>query len=836
MRSAKKYLVGLSSAALVLGTLATGLPAHAASAGSAPFSDIAGSSDATAITFLATIGAVNGVGNGLYDPSAPVTREQMAKMVVNMIGKGSVAQALANTPSSFTDSAQIEPDLLGYVNVAADLGIVNGYPDGSFRPNQPVTDAEAAAMILRAIGDNQTGLITGTWPGNYVSAAFGGSSTYPLSSDNVELSTGVSFVSNLPASRGDVAQMLYNAALFIPVYSGTTSSTGLTSYTTGAAGKNALYTMGSVAGNEVYQGTVSGVSTTNISLGSVGSFNWASTYQLPGVTSLSSLIGQTVDVLVNGSGDATFVALVPGAAVTANTGTLADGNTTVPSGYFQVNSDWPFLLTNAYDCSDSYTGSNISTLGGTVEGTACGGTYYLLLGGSTPKTVQLDTYGSSTGGTTYEVNPASDGSDAGTVGGVTYLTQDDTVSYTVNSSNEVTLLSETNANDSIGVVVSTWCVSGCNNSIATGATPQIEFSVNGVDHTVNVQPYTDLTLNGATATVSSSLDNDVAYVSTVGGYGVYDNQSNPGTGDNNATTIALYNNQVTGTVTAVNTSSNAPNFGSTNPQGVVSFTLSLSNGTSETYTTDANFNANSVTLTYGDGVTVALDSAGEAAYLVSTTASSSATVALVEYEGTQVTGSGTSYTLIVNDSNGSGQTLQLDGSATVNGVSTSPYAAAGGTVYNSTYWNMSGNGNNGLILYETNAQGEAVAPGSTNSAPTQMMLQTPQELFHNTAIPSTDYLQVVSASSSGAVIGLYCVAGTAGTSCANSTSNGLDYANAGNNPFLSVVNGGAFDEGNNPATWIGALSGLDTGEGNPSVAVYMATANGVPYYGILSIQ
>ena len=845
MRSAKKYLVGLSSAALVLGTLATGLPANAASAGSPLFSDIAGNSDAGAITWLATIGAVNGVGNGLFDPSAPVTREQMAKMVVNMIGKGAVAQALANTPSSFTDAATIEPDLLGYVNVAADMGIVNGYPDGSFRPTQPVTDAEAAAMILRAIGDNQNGIITGTWPGNYVSAAFGGNSTAALSSDGVNLASGVTFVANLPASRGDVAQMLYNAALFIPVYTTSTSSNGLVSFSKG----NPLYVGESVNGNEAVQGVVGGVSTSAITVGGT-SYNWASSYQLVGVTTLSSLIGQTVDVNVNSSGDVDYLALAPGGAVTSTTATLADGNTAVPSGYFQVNSNYPFLLTNSYTCSASNAGGNIN------PSAACNGTYSLLLGGTSPKTVPLLTYDSAGGssGTTYEVNPSSDGTDLGILpatDGVMNLTQDDTVSYATNSSGDITSVQETNVNDQIGVVNDTWCASGCDNGINAAATPQIRISINGTDYTVNVQSYTDLTLNGATATVSKSLDNDIAYVATVAGWGQYNNQANPGTGDNNATSIALYNNQVTGTVTAVNTSTNAPNFSSTNTQGIVSFTLSLSNGSSETYTADGNFNANGISLTYGDGVTVALDSAGEAAYLISTTASTSVSVALVEYTGTQVTSSGTSYTLIVNDSNGSGQTLQLGASAPMSSVYKSTYwgsdtnildgaaATTGtnprpGTANSCTTWEGAApfqcttapNGNNGLILFETSSSGMAVGPNPTSSGsggqPQNMVLDSVQTLFP--LAPAGDYLQVVSSSGSGAVLGLY------------NTSGDLDYANSNNNPFFSVVNGGSFDEGNNPATWIGSFSGLDTGEGVGSVSVWQGEANNVPYYAIVSIQ
>lgn len=787
MGSSKKYVVGLTTAAMVLSMVATSAGVSAASAGTAPFSDIAGNSEAGAITFLSTIGAINGVGGGLYDPSAPVTREEMAKIVVNLAGKGNVATALQNETPSFTDAASIDTWAWGYVNVAADMGIVNGFPDGSFQPQAPVTDVQVAAMLIRAIGDQNQ--VIGSWPGNYVAAAF-----------NLGINTGVTFVANLPATRGDVAQMSYEAAVNAPVYTATTTN-NITTYAKGGA----LYSSG-VAGNTTYTGTVTGVSTGNITWSNNGTAmtkNWESTYQLVGITTLSSLIGESVIVNVDGNGNVNYLTLAPNNSATSSTGTLADGSTAVPSGYFGVNSNYPWLVTSSYGCSDSSSNQ--------TPNSGCAGNYYLLLGGTTPTTVQLNTYATTTGGTTFEVNPSSDGSDLGTVADVTYLTQDDSVSYTVNGS-KIASLVESNANDQIGVVTSTWCASGCDNGINAAATPQIQVTINGTNHVVNVQSYTQLTLNGASATVSKSLDNAVAYVSTVGGYGTNTSgAANPGTGDGNAATIALYQNQVTGTVTALNTSSGAPNTGSTNTAQVSSFTLSLSNGTSQTYTADANFDSGS--LVVGAQVTVALDSAGSARKVISTSATNSPTVAIVESTGSSSSVSGgTSYTIGVQDGNGS-QTFDVNVPYLVTGN--------GNAVFSSTYANLTGNGNNGAILFVTNAQGQAVAPGATSGLPTAMTLDTPQTFFPSA--PSTDTLAVVSTTSGSTVLGLY-----------NSSGN-IDTVTS-TNPYVSIVAGNAFKASNGNSIGFG---GLSTGS-SKNVAVYQATvtANGASqnYYAVVAMQ
>ena len=56
----------------------------------------------------------------------------------------------------------------GYINVAVTMGIINGYPDGTFKPENPVTYAEALKMILAAIGYVPEGFTPLYWPVTWV--------------------------------------------------------------------------------------------------------------------------------------------------------------------------------------------------------------------------------------------------------------------------------------------------------------------------------------------------------------------------------------------------------------------------------------------------------------------------------------------------------------------------------------------------------------------------------------------------------------------------------------------------------------------------------------------
>ena len=66
--------------------------------------------------------------------------------------------AYIGTPSQFTDIADTSSVLNTCVNQLVDHGVITGYSDNTFRPDAPVTRAEASAMICRLMGFEMSGV------------------------------------------------------------------------------------------------------------------------------------------------------------------------------------------------------------------------------------------------------------------------------------------------------------------------------------------------------------------------------------------------------------------------------------------------------------------------------------------------------------------------------------------------------------------------------------------------------------------------------------------------------------------------------------------------------
>jgi spore germination protein YaaH len=94
--------------------------------------------------------------DGLFNPNKPITREEMAVMIVRAMNYNTMAVAVNNQISQFKDVRQ----KTGYIEIAKDLGIINGRSKEVFDPAAKATKQEAAAMLIRMYNNNNNKLDT----------------------------------------------------------------------------------------------------------------------------------------------------------------------------------------------------------------------------------------------------------------------------------------------------------------------------------------------------------------------------------------------------------------------------------------------------------------------------------------------------------------------------------------------------------------------------------------------------------------------------------------------------------------------------------------------------
>ena len=162
----KRLLTWLLSVSMLASLLV--VPAVAASAATTRFSDITDNYTATAVETLRLMGVLDGYGDGTFRPNAVLTRAQFCKMAVYAMD-GSSELGRYSTVTIFPD---VKPSLwaASYINMAAKKGVIAGFADGKFKPNQTVTAGQAVTILMRGLGykDENMG---GVWPQGYMGEA-----------------------------------------------------------------------------------------------------------------------------------------------------------------------------------------------------------------------------------------------------------------------------------------------------------------------------------------------------------------------------------------------------------------------------------------------------------------------------------------------------------------------------------------------------------------------------------------------------------------------------------------------------------------------------------------
>lgn len=106
-----------------------------------------------AVELLYALDIMTGDEKGNFNPNATITRAEVAKMIYVILNKGNDDKAVNYAAANLFTDVPATAWYAGYINYLAALGLVNG-SEGKFYPTNPVKTAEAAKMLLTAIGYN----------------------------------------------------------------------------------------------------------------------------------------------------------------------------------------------------------------------------------------------------------------------------------------------------------------------------------------------------------------------------------------------------------------------------------------------------------------------------------------------------------------------------------------------------------------------------------------------------------------------------------------------------------------------------------------------------------
>ena len=189
MRNLKRALsLGLTAAMI------SGLMVMGSSAASSSYTDVADTNNVEAIEVLKAVGVMVGDENGNFNPDQNVTRNEMAVIMANLM-EYNVASYKNTSP--FTDvPSWAEP----YVAACYTNGITSGYSDTVYGGSDTVTTAQAALMLMKALGYFQ-----------YASDFGGDWQLATVRQGNaIDLFVGVDSGVQQAMTRNDVAQLVLN--------------------------------------------------------------------------------------------------------------------------------------------------------------------------------------------------------------------------------------------------------------------------------------------------------------------------------------------------------------------------------------------------------------------------------------------------------------------------------------------------------------------------------------------------------------------------------------------------------------------------------------------------
>ncbi|MFO8060554.1 MAG: S8 family serine peptidase [Bacillota bacterium] len=121
--------------------------------------DVEGHWAARDILLLQRMGAIDAYPDGVFRPDQPITRAEMVKMMVSAFGVMRVRPADPTREVVYPESTYLDVDethwVRSFVYSAYEEDLVSGYPDGTFQPDAGLTRAEMAGLFHRIFSSPQ---------------------------------------------------------------------------------------------------------------------------------------------------------------------------------------------------------------------------------------------------------------------------------------------------------------------------------------------------------------------------------------------------------------------------------------------------------------------------------------------------------------------------------------------------------------------------------------------------------------------------------------------------------------------------------------------------------
>lgn len=168
------------------------------------FPDVpAGASYEEAVEVLAELGILIGDDYGNFNPEDTITRAEAATIICRLLGIEDEAKAIRR--EVFSD-VPVSHWSVGYVAKASELRIIIGHGDGTFGPDDPVTQEQIIKMLVCAWGYGQYAEEIAGWPTGYITVA-----------EELGIIEIAEEISDMQAKRCDVAIWSYNT-LYVDSY------------------------------------------------------------------------------------------------------------------------------------------------------------------------------------------------------------------------------------------------------------------------------------------------------------------------------------------------------------------------------------------------------------------------------------------------------------------------------------------------------------------------------------------------------------------------------------------------------------------------------------------